>query len=102
MTPGLWGPLTALRWRRPASTARFTASLLGATAVVLATLAVGAVLLSLWVALDGTPLDWAQAPWWLVAVAALGLLLGTLFLYQALGRGPVSIVAPIAGAYPAF
>lgn len=39
---------------------------------------------------------------WLLGLAGVGTLLGTLLLYQSLTRGPVTIVAPIVSGYPAL
>src|SRR5262249_32321556 len=41
-------------------------------------------------------------PWVLVGASGIGLLVGTLWLYQALARGPISLAAPVAGCFPAF
>jgi hypothetical protein len=45
--------------------------------------------------LAGAPIAWV-----LVAVSGTALVAGTLLLYDGLARGPVTVVAPIVGAYP--
>lgn len=42
------------------------------------------------------------AGWATVAAMGLGITVGTLLLYWALARGPVTVVAPIVASYPAF
>jgi len=37
-----------------------------------------------------------------VAISGVGVMVATLWLYQALARGPITVVAPIVGTYPAF
>jgi len=102
LNPGLWGVLTALSWGGSDFTARFVSSRIGHIAALLGTLVVGAALLSLYAAIDASPVRWAAASWPLVLVASLGLVAGTFWLYEAIGRGPVSIVAPITSCYPAL
>jgi drug/metabolite transporter (DMT)-like permease len=102
LSPGLWGVITALSWGGSDFTARFVSHRIGHLAALLGTLVVGAALLSLYAAIDASPLRWAAASWTLVLIASVGLLLGTFWLYEAIGRGPVSIVAPIASCYPAL
>lgn len=102
MTPGLWGLLTALGWGSADFIARFTGRALGVETALLAMLAVGALALpvAMWVAGVGVPLDAAGiGP--LLATGA-GVLVATLLLYQGLARGPVTVVAPIVGSYPAL
>jgi drug/metabolite transporter (DMT)-like permease len=102
LNPGLWGVMTALSWGGSDFTARFVSHRIGHLAALLGTLAVGALLLTLYAAIDATPPRWAAAPWSLILIASVGLLAGTFWLYEAIGRGPVSIVAPIASAFPAL
>jgi drug/metabolite transporter (DMT)-like permease len=102
VNPGLWGVVTAFCWGASDFTARFTASRVGHVGALLGTLLVGAILLTLFVLAGGALPDWARVPWALVATSGLGLLVGTLWLYQALARGPISLAAPVAGCFPAF
>ena len=49
---------------------------------------------------DGITIVWPKL--WLVAVAGIFFTLATLALFAAFALGPISIVAPIAGSYPAL
>jgi drug/metabolite transporter (DMT)-like permease len=40
--------------------------------------------------------------WWLIVLGGIGIMGSTLLLYWGLARGPVTVVAPIVGGYPAF
>lgn len=102
MNPGLWGVVTAFCWGASDFTARFTASKIGYVGALLGTLLVGAILLSLFVLASGALPPWAEVPWWLVGASGVGLMIGSLWLYQALARGPISVAAPVAGCFPAF
>ncbi len=102
MTPGLWGALGAVSWGAADFAARFSGRAIGHESALFGMLAAGSVVLTLWVWLAGTPLSWPSATLWLLGVAGLATMLATLWLYQALARGPVSIVSPIVGSYPAL
>ncbi len=102
MNPGLWGLLTAFGWGSADFIARFTGRALGYQIALFGMLSVGAVVLTLVVWLADIPLVWDPAGWWLVLVTGVGVMVATLLLYAGLARGPVTIVAPIVGSYPAF
>jgi len=102
MTPGLWGGLCALSWGTSDFIARFSGRALGHSAVLFGMLLTGSVLLSLWVWLSGAPLQWADQGLWPIGASGVSIMVATLWLYQGLVRGPVSIVAPIVGSYPAL
>jgi drug/metabolite transporter (DMT)-like permease len=102
LNPGLWGVVTAFCWGASDFTARFTASRVGYVGALLGTLLVSAVLLTAFVLAAGGLPDWPGVPWILVGVSGVGLLVGTLWLYQSLARGPISLAAPVAGCFPAF
>ncbi|MDH3472215.1 MAG: DMT family transporter, partial [Rhodospirillales bacterium] len=57
---------------------------------------------SLLVWASGTPLVWQPAGLWLLAATGIGIMVATLLLYWGLARGPVTVVAPIVGSYPAL
>jgi drug/metabolite transporter (DMT)-like permease len=101
MNAALLGLVGALSWGVHDFLARFPSRKLGPTNTTFLVTAAGLVALSLWVLLDGTPghIVWASS--WLAAVAGIFSALATLALFTALTLGPVSIVAPIAGAFPA-
>ncbi len=102
MNPALWGLMTALTWGSADFIARFTGRALGHRTALLGMLGVSAVILSLIVWLGGLPLVRDRSGWWLVALTGLGMMVATLLLYRGLARGPVTVVAPIAGSYPAL
>jgi drug/metabolite transporter (DMT)-like permease len=101
MNPAVLGILTALGWGSADFIARFTGRALGHEAALFGMLSVSAVALSviLW---------WADVPvvlqldgLWLLGLTGIGVMVATLLLYWGLARGPVTIVAPIVGSYPA-
>ena len=51
---------------------------------------------------SGVPLRWEPSSVWLLLGSGVGLMAATLVLYRALAQGPVTVVAPIVGGYPAF
>ncbi len=102
MTPGLWGAISAVSWGTCDFLARFTGRAAGYLNALLAMLFVSSVFLSLWVVLGGTPLVWTSSSLVLLIFSGLCSLIGYIFLYMAFTRGPVSVVAPIAGSYPAL
>ncbi len=102
MNPGLWGLMTAFGWGGADFIARFTGRALGYQIALFGMLSVGAVVLTLVVWLADMPLVWDPSGWWLVLATGVGVMVATLLLYLGLARGPVTIVAPIVGSYPAF
>jgi len=52
--------------------------------------------------LGGATISFVWTSLWLVAVSGVFFTLGTLALYAALALGPISIVTPITGSYPAL
>lgn len=101
MNAALLGLVGALAWGVHDFLARFPSRKLGPTNTTFLVTATGFVALSLWVLFDGTPDRLAWPSSWLAAVAGVFSALATLALFTALTLGPVSIVAPIAGAFPA-
>jgi drug/metabolite transporter (DMT)-like permease len=102
MNAALFGLVGALSWGLHDFLARFPSRKLGPTNTTFLVTATGFVALSLWIVVfEGVPdrLAWSSA--WLAAVAGVFSALATLALFTALTLGPVSIVAPIAGAFPA-
>jgi drug/metabolite transporter (DMT)-like permease len=94
--------MTALGWGSADFIARFTGRALGHEVALLGMLSVGAVVLSLLVWASGTPLVWHPAGLWLLVATGIGIMVATLLLYWGLARGPVTVVAPIVGSYPAL
>lgn len=102
MNPGLWGALTALGWGSADFVARFTGRAVGPEVALFGMLSVSALALSLILWHAGAALPLEPGGWWLLLLTGLGVMAATLLLYRGLARGPVSIVAPIVGSYPAF
>ena len=102
MNAALGGIVAALAWGSADFIARFTGGALGYVNALFGMLVASAVVLSgiVW----WLDLSVAEAPggWWLLLLAGAGLTFATLLLYQGLVRGPVTVVAPIAGTFPAF
>ena len=103
ISPAIWGSMTALGWGCADFIARFTGRRMGHDVALLAMLGVSAVILALVVWQAPTPFDLADRRGWpLLGLTGLGVMLATLLLYWGLARGPVTVVAPIVGSYPAF
>lgn len=102
MSPVLGGGLTALGWGAADFMARFTGTALGPVTAMFAMLGTSAAVMTgiAW-GLDLRVPDPGPA-WWPVLLMGVGLMLATMLLYQGLVRGPVTVVAPIVGSFPAF
>ena len=58
--------------------------------------------MSIWVVIEGSPILWhGTGAIWLVG-SGLAFMAGTLFLYMAYTRGPISVAAPLAASFPVF
>ena len=102
MNSALFGLVAALTWGVHDFLARFPSRAVGPVPTVFAVTVAGFVYLSLWLLIDGGALHIVWPEIWLVAVSGVCLALATLSLFAALALGPISIVAPIAGSYPAL
>lgn len=102
MNAALGGVLAAVAWGSADFIARFTGGAVGHINALFGMLATSAVVLTAIVLVMDLPTPELSAAWWLLLLAGAGLTLATLLLYQGLVRGPVTIVAPIAGSFPAF
>ena len=102
LSPGLWGSFTALGWGTSDFIARFTGRAAGHQSALFGMLLTGSVALTLIVFITGTKLNWAPGGLWLLVASGLCIMLATLWLYRGLAAGPISIVSPIVGAYPAL
>ena len=94
--------VTALCWGCADFMARFTGRAVGPDVALAGMLVASAVLLTLLVAATSAPLIESVAGWYLVLATGIGVMAATLLLYTGLARGPIGMVAPIVGAYPAF
>ena len=102
MNAAFGGVSAALAWGGADFIARFTGGALGHVRALFGMLVASALVLTgATLARDGT-LAGAGAHWWLLLLSGAGLTAATALLYQGLVRGPVTVVAPIAGTFPAF
>lgn len=95
------GLLSALSWGTADFCARFTGQRLGAIGALGGMLVAGALLLTIILAVRGDMPDPRSLSLW-AAGHALAMLLALGLLYEGLRRGPVSLVAPLSGMYPAW
>src|SRR5688572_21525370 len=102
MNSVLLGLAAALSWGLNDFLARFPSRAVGAVPTVLAVTLAGACFLSLWLLFSGNELRFAWPEIFLPALSGGALALATLALFTALSLGPISLVAPIAGSYPAL
>lgn len=82
--------------------ARFTGRAVGPDVALSGMLVASAVLLTALALVTSAPLIGSFAGWYLILATGIGVMAATLLLYAGLARGPIGIVAPIVGAYPAF
>lgn len=102
MNSALLGVTAVLSWGIHDFLARFPSRAVGPIPTVLAVTVAGLLVLSAWLLIGGGDLNIAWPALWLVAVTGIFYTLATLALFTALARGPISIVAPIAGSFPAL
>ena len=102
MSAVILGLVAALCWGIYDFLARFPSRAVGSIPSVVAVTLFGLVLLSAWAlaSSDGIIMVWPKL--WLVAVAGIFFALATVALFAAYARGPLTIVAPIIGSYPAL
>jgi uncharacterized membrane protein len=102
MSSVILGLAAALSWGVYDFLSRFPSRAVGPIPTVLAVTFLGLLLLSAWVIIggDGITIVWPKL--WLVAVAGIFFALATLALFAAFAIGPMTIVAPIVGSYPAL
>ncbi|MCR6632785.1 MAG: DMT family transporter [Magnetospirillum sp.] len=102
MNGGLWGLMAALAFGGADFCGRLSGRALGPRHAMLGLMVVGAVLLSLHgLATGGLPaLTARQAA--LAVAAGITATLAPLLFYKSMTYGPLSLVGPICGAYPAF
>ena len=100
MTPALWGAITSLSWRTADYIARFSGRAVTFQAATFGMLLAGSILLSIWMWLSGATISLPPDGLWLIFVSGLSLTAATLWLYQSIVRGPISIAEPIVASYP--
>ncbi len=102
MSSALWGLATAFGWGGSDFIARFSGQAIGHRLTLLGMLTVGSLFLGLYVWWSGLPLVWASDGVWLLLLTGVGMMFATLLLYWGLARGPLTVVSPIVGSYPAL
>jgi drug/metabolite transporter (DMT)-like permease len=102
MSEVLFGLITAACWGCADFMARFTGRAMGPDVALSGMLLASAVLLTLLAIATSAPLTGSLAGWHLILATGIGVMTATLLLYAGLARGPIGLVAPIVGAYPAF
>ena len=102
MNPAVWGLMTALGWGGADFIARFIGRALGHHMALLGMLLVGSLVLPLVAWQAGIAIRWQWDGAWLLLLTGVGIMAATLLLYWGLARGPVTIVSPIVGSYPAL
>jgi drug/metabolite transporter (DMT)-like permease len=102
MNSALLGLVAAFSWGVHDFFARFPSRAVGPILTVLAVTVAGLIVLSAWLLVVGADIRIVWPDLWLVAVTGIFYVLATLALFTALALGPISIVAPITGSYPAL
>ncbi len=102
MNAALLGLVAALSWGLHDFLARFPSRAVGPVPTVLAVTFAGLIVLSIWLVIGGGTIEILWPSLWLVAVTGIVFAGATLALFAALTLGPISIVAPLAGSYPAL
>jgi drug/metabolite transporter (DMT)-like permease len=102
MNSALLGLVAALSWGFHDFAARFPSRAVGPIPTVFAVTLSGLIVLSAWLLIGGGKIQALQPELWLVAVTGIFFALATLSLFTALALGPMTIVAPITGSYPAL
>lgn len=102
MNAALLGSLTSICWGSADFIARFSGRALGHHSALLGMLIASAIGLGIYALIVDMPVVWVPSDLWLLAASGVTVTVATLLLYEALTRGPVSVVAPIVGSYPAF
>lgn len=98
----LFGLITALAWGSADFIARFTGRAMGPDVALAGMLVASAVPMTFLLYLAPGASVQSLAGWPLILVTGIGIMAATLLLYAGLARGPIGVVAPIVGAYPAF
>lgn len=102
MSSALLGSVAALTWGTHDFLARFPSRRIGPINSAFGVTVAGFLILGLWQLVSGEPPTIVWPSLWLTAVTGIAFAVATLALYGALAIGPISVVAPIAGSYPAL
>lgn len=98
----LYGASTAVLWGVSDIVARFSGRSAGVLITTLALMIIGSVALIAYAYGFGLTIDWNPDGYWLIALSGIGMAAGTLMIFSALTRGPVSLASPTVASYPAI
>ena len=102
MGPAAWGMMTAFGWGTADFIARFTGRAMGHVVALVGMLLISSLVMTAVALAMELEFTWRWDGAELLLLAGFGVMAGTLLLYWGLSRGPVTIVAPIVGSYPAI
>ena len=94
------GLISAICWGWADVLARTTGRALGAQGALCVMMATGTLGMTLGITINSGP--WPGIPSWWTICSALLAACATLLLYEAMRRGPISLVSPAVGSYPAW
>src|SRR3990172_9408534 len=100
MHPALWGSFAALGLGSADFAGRFSTQALGVRNALLGVYVVGSICMGAYVVASGTRISWDPLGFLWVVLFGASTALMMFFLYAALARGPVSVVAPIVASHP--
>lgn len=101
MSPVFLGALAALAWGTHDFGARFAGLRIGVLMTLFCVTLAGFIGLTGYLLVTDTSFPAPQLEnLWLIVIMGAGLTLATLWLYEAVIRGPFSLVSPVVGAYP--
>ncbi|MSO74415.1 MAG: DMT family transporter [Alphaproteobacteria bacterium] len=97
-----FGAGAAIFWGVSDIVARFSGRSIGVLVTTLALMIVGTIAMIVFALGADAPMDWNPDGYWLIALSGSGVAIGTLLIFSALTRGPVSLASPTVASYPAI
>lgn len=97
-----FGAGTAVLWGVSDVVARLSGRSVGVLVTTLSLMVVGSIALVAYAFGSGAVIDWNPDGYWLIALSGVGMAVGTLLIFSALTRGPVSLASPTVASYPAI
>lgn len=98
----LWGAGSALVWGVSDYSARFAGERVGVLTASLGMMLVGLVATVIYIVVAGIDINWTIDGAGYLIGGGVGIAVGTVVLYEALTRGPVSVASPVVASYPAM
>ena len=98
----LWGAGSALVWGVSDYSARFAGERVGVLTASLGMMLVGIVATVIYIVVAGVEINWTIKGLGYLIGGGVGIAIGTVVLYEALTRGPVSVSSPVVASYPAM